>query len=50
MEQDAIDFVAEFYSVSREEAVLYYKDEVEAFMWLLAQKGSDNERTNSRTC
>jgi len=32
---NAIDIVAEFYGVDRETAILYYWDEVEAFMELL---------------
>jgi len=38
---EAIKFIMEFYSVSHDDAVQYYWDEIESFMWLLAKKNNE---------
>lgn len=39
---EAIKFIMEFYSVSHDDAVNYYWDEIEAYMQLLAWKNTDH--------
>ena len=36
--EEAITFVMGFYNISRKTAVSFYWDEIESYMWLMAQK------------
>lgn len=47
MKEEAIEFVAEFYNVTREEIIALYWDEVEAYMCLLAIEESSNDYSMS---
>jgi hypothetical protein len=38
---EAIKFIMDFYSVSHDDAVTLYWDEIESYMWLMAQKNNE---------
>ena len=47
-EEKAIEFVMQFYNITREETIELYMDEVEAYMSLMNRVENDDERSNIR--
>lgn len=43
MKEKAIEFISEFYNVTKQEAIELYKDEVEAYIRLLIMEEDSNE-------
>lgn len=44
MNEKAIEFISEFYNVTKQEAIDLYKDEVEAYTQLLLMEEGSNEQ------
>lgn len=44
MNEKAIEFISEFYNVTKQEAVELYKDEVEAYTHMLIMEEGSNEQ------